>query len=109
MKTAAVLLTGLLGGLLALTGCNNPAKPDPAAGTAQGEILPGSVSDAMLPLDTVKSQAPLAPGSEGGAAGLTRPPANASAKSIGKSARSAIATPPDAADLPAPVPAAETL
>ena len=54
MKTAAVLLTGLLGGLLALTGCNNTAKPDPAAGTAQGEILPGSVSDAMLPLDTVK-------------------------------------------------------
>lgn len=31
------------------------------AGTAEGEILPGSASDAMLPLDTVRSQAPLAP------------------------------------------------
>ena len=30
-------------------------------GAAGGEILPGSTSDAMLPLDTVRSQAPLAP------------------------------------------------
>mgnify|MGYP000322985689 CR=1 FL=1 len=41
-------------------------------GTAQGEVLPGSASDAMLPLDTVKSQAPLAPKSEGGEAGDTK-------------------------------------
>ena len=37
------------------------AKKDEGAGTAAGEILPGSASDAMLPLDTVRSQAPLAP------------------------------------------------
>ncbi len=30
-------------------------------GTVSGEILPGSVSDAMLPYDSVKSKAPLAP------------------------------------------------
>lgn len=53
--------------LLALTvllaACGG-AKKDEGAGTAAGEILPGSVSDAMLPLDTVRSQAPLAPKAE---------------------------------------------
>ena len=28
---------------------------------AGGEVLPGSISDAMLPVDTVRSQPPLAP------------------------------------------------
>ena len=56
-------------GLLALTGCKGDTKKDAGAGTAQGEVLPGSASDAMLPLDTVKSQAPLAPKSEGGEVG----------------------------------------
>ena len=55
--------------LLALAGCKGDTKKDAGAGTAQGEVLPGSASDAMLPLDTVKSQAPLAPKSEGGEAG----------------------------------------
>ena len=50
--------------LLALSACK--AEPNKAVGgTAQGEVLPGSASDAMLPLDTLKSQAPLAPKSEG--------------------------------------------
>jgi hypothetical protein len=47
---------------LALTACKGK-KPDEAR-TAQGEILPGSASDAMLPLDTVRSQPPLAPPEE---------------------------------------------
>lgn len=50
---------------LALAACQSEPKKE-TGGTAQGEILPGSTSDAMLPLDTVKSQAPLAPKSEGG-------------------------------------------
>jgi hypothetical protein len=45
---------------LALTACG-AEKKDEGAGTAAGEILPGSASDAMLPLDTVRSQAPFAP------------------------------------------------
>ena len=50
--------------LLTLTACQ--AEPNKTAGgTAQGEVLPGAASDAMLPLDTLKSQAPLAPKSEG--------------------------------------------
>ena len=45
---------------LALTACGADKK-DQGAGKAAGEILPASASDAMLPLDTVRSQAPLAP------------------------------------------------
>jgi hypothetical protein len=44
----------------ALPGCKRENKTQEAR-TAQGEILPGSASDAMLPLDTVRSQPPLAP------------------------------------------------
>jgi hypothetical protein len=53
---------------LALTACGGNAKKE-TGGKADGEILPASVSDAMLPRDTVRSQAPLAPkaqSSEGG-------------------------------------------
>ncbi len=68
--------------LIALAGCKGDAKKDAGAGTAQGEVLPGSASDAMLPLDTVKSQAPLAPKSEGGEGGNAKgaKPAKASGK-----------------------------
>lgn len=45
---------------LVLAACQGEKKPAEAS-TAQGEILQGSASDAMLPLDTVRSQAPLAP------------------------------------------------
>ena len=65
MKSGLILAAALL----ALAGCKGEPKKDAGAGTAQGEVLPGSASDAMLPLDTVKSQAPLAPKSEGGEAG----------------------------------------
>jgi hypothetical protein len=45
---------------LVLAACQGEKEPAEAS-TAQGEILQGSASDAMLPLDTVRSQAPLAP------------------------------------------------
>ena len=45
---------------LALGACNQTA-PKQTGGTAGGEVLPGSASDAMLPLDTLRSQPPLAP------------------------------------------------
>ncbi len=44
--------------VLALAGCNREPEQQ---GTAAGEILPGSASDAMIPYDTVRSQPPLAP------------------------------------------------
>lgn len=46
--------------LLALGACKGGQKQQ-GAGNAQRQILPGSASDAMLPVDTVRSQAPLAP------------------------------------------------
>ncbi len=45
---------------LALGACDKPAE-NATGGTAGGEILPGSTSDAMLPLDSLRSQPPLAP------------------------------------------------
>lgn len=48
--------------VFALTACQG--EPSSAGKTAGGEILPGSASDAMLPLDTVRSQPPLAPRTE---------------------------------------------
>lgn len=54
MRICASLALGLM-----LTACQSENKADTAK--AGGEVLPGSVSDAMLPLDTVRSQPPLAP------------------------------------------------
>lgn len=50
--------------LVALPGCSGEKK-QPVKGMAAGEVLQGSVSDAMLPIDQVRSQAPLAPRTEG--------------------------------------------
>lgn len=49
---------------LTLSACGSSARKDAGSGKAEGEVLPGSASDAMLPYDTVKSQAPLAPKTE---------------------------------------------
>ncbi|WP_211277354.1 hypothetical protein [Erythrobacter donghaensis] len=47
---------------LALAACGDEAAPAAKqGGAASGEVLDGSISDAMIPLDQVTSQAPLAP------------------------------------------------
>ena len=47
---------------LMLAACDDqPAGPAEQGGEASGEVLAGSISDAMIPLDQVESQAPLAP------------------------------------------------
>lgn len=46
---------------LLLSGCGSDERKAGPAPSAGGEILGQSVSDAMLPLDRVRSQAPLAP------------------------------------------------
>ncbi len=51
---------------LAITACGS-GKKEEGAGRAEGQILPASASDAMIPLDTVRSQAPLAPKASSGA------------------------------------------
>lgn len=45
--------------LLALGGCQKEEPKQTAA--ASGQILPGSISDAMVPEDRLTSQPPLAP------------------------------------------------
>ncbi len=47
--------------IMPLAGCGSEQKAADDKAQASGQILPGSASDAMLPLDTVKSQPPLAP------------------------------------------------
>lgn len=53
--------------LLLLGGCGKSSAPQ-AGPTASGEILPGSVSDAMLDTDRSQAQAPLAPAAHSAAA-----------------------------------------
>jgi hypothetical protein len=69
--TSRLLLPALC---LTLAACGSDSKA-PVAADAGGEVLEGSISDAMLPLDTVRSQAPLAP----------RPTESASGKSAAAS------------------------
>lgn len=79
---------------LALAACGS-GKKDEGAGKAAGEILPASASDAMIPLDTVRSQAPLAP----------RPEGDGKAKAADPAATDAAETPAVEAPAAAPEPA----
>ena len=62
--TAIVRFALMLAVPLALTACGGDKKAKDQR-TATGEILPGSISDAMLPYDKVRSQPPLAPKESG--------------------------------------------
>lgn len=58
MKRAAFLVALPL----ILAACEQQAEaPAQQGGAASGEVLAGSISDAMIPLDQLSSQAPLAP------------------------------------------------
>ena len=48
--------------LLILAACDKNAPVETEA-DAVGQVLPGTISDEMLPLDTVRSQAPVLPAS----------------------------------------------
>ena len=52
------LITSLLP-LALLAACQDDAAPAEGEGDVSGEVLEGTISDAMLPLDTVRSQPPL--------------------------------------------------
>lgn len=90
--------------ILALAACGGTEKKEKDQRTAAGEILPGSVSDSMLPYDTVRSQPPLAPPS---AAGKGSPKSDTAAEP--DAAASTAADPAaDAPAAPADAPAAPT-
>ena len=88
IKAPTLFAAVVLVAVLSLSACHG-SQPDKQV-QAQGEILPGSVSDTMLPLDTVTSQPPLAPRAEKG-------PASAASDSPDVAAAGADAAPADAA------------
>ncbi len=47
--------------LLAAACTDDPSAPAESGGEAAGEVLGGDISDAMIPLEQLTSQAPLAP------------------------------------------------
>ena len=98
-KTLALILVPVL----ALTGCGSAEKKDKDQRTAAGEILPGSISDAMLPYDTVRSQPPLAPpeAAKGGPKGASAAKPDATASDAADAAAEAPAAPAEAPDPPA--------
>lgn len=53
-----IRLAAALAPLVLLAACNGTEDKGPERKTAAGEVLGGSISDAMLPLDTVQSQSP---------------------------------------------------
>lgn len=55
MKRIGVILPSVL----ALAACGGDPAPSANGGAASGEVLEGSITDAMLPLDTVQSHSPL--------------------------------------------------
>ena len=57
MKRALILALTLLAAACG----DEAAAPAEQGGEASGEVLAGSVSDKMIPLDQLKSEAPLAP------------------------------------------------
>jgi hypothetical protein len=92
---------------LALVACKGGKKPDEAR-TAQGEVLPGSASDAMLPLDTVRSQPPLAPPEDtSGKGGKSAPAKGAAAADEADADQTEAAGASHAAPAPAPSIAAD--
>lgn len=80
MQLRAITVLAVLP-LALLAGCKDKPATGNDARAATGEVLPGSVSDAMLPVDTVRSQPPLA-GPEAGGTSASKtaatPVANAS-------------------------------
>ena len=73
-RTVAAI--GPLAAVLLLAGCGDEQQPIEAddGRSATGEVLEGTISDAMIATDTLRSQAPLAEIAESGdaAAGTTR-------------------------------------
>ncbi|PKB14735.1 hypothetical protein B0I00_2333 [Novosphingobium kunmingense] len=90
--------------VLALSGCGKSERE--AGGKAEGEVLPGSVSDAMLPYDQVKSQPPLAPAT-GTARTKGQDPSASSRDDSPAAAASEAAPSPSASASPTPAATAE--
>jgi len=101
----ALRLTCLIALPLALAACGKDKEPDTKA-EAAGEILPGSIDDAMLPMDTVRSQPPLAPRTDPAAkAGATEAGAEDEAEASDEAGTAAEGDPAPTVSVPAATPA----
>lgn len=59
-QTVQRVLPGVVALALLAGGCDDtPAPADSQGAGAEGEVLEGTISDAMLPLDRVRTQAPV--------------------------------------------------
>jgi hypothetical protein len=88
--------------LALLAACDNAAiaPDDDAARAASGEVLEGSISDDMLPLEDLTSQPPIAPPLPGETVEI---PASGAAAPAVPASRPAEAAAAEAAEAPAPV------
>jgi hypothetical protein len=88
--------------VLVLAACDSsdPAQTAPGGARAEGEVLGGTISDEMIPLDQLRSQSPpLRPEPTGGATGTARTPA-ASEAADGDAAEEPAEETPEPADEP---------
>jgi len=60
-KSALVAPILVSGALLALAACDTGKKPDAAATAAGGDVVEGTISDAMIDLDRSTATAPIVP------------------------------------------------
>lgn len=111
--TSVIWRPALLATMLAfaLTACGSE-KADPNAKAAGGEILPGTISDAMINLDTSTATPPLAPtrGKKSDASGEDEPASSdasaaAEEQAEAPTAKSSPAAKPSVAKTAAPKPA----
>ena len=97
-------LSGPCALMAGLAGCGETAPPAQPAerGTAAGQVLGGTVSDAMIPLDTVRSVSPVDPTAAAAAA-------REGAQDGGAASAPAVSAeePVDSEDTPAPADTAE--
>ena len=101
----------VLSPLLLLAGCGKPSAPQ-AGPTASGEVLPGTVSDAMLDTDRSLAEAPLAPvaasasskAGTGAAATASDPAADASSGTADSAQPAEALAAPAPASVPSPKP-----
>jgi hypothetical protein len=89
----------------ALAGCQEKKQTPSSNATAMGEVLGGSASDAMLPVDTVRSKPPLAPMVE--ASGSKPDKTHGRGKPIPNNETVPQLVPEIPADVPTPAPPAQ--
>ena len=104
MKAYSALSLAMVAAL-ALSACGKGKTPDHAV--AGGELLPRSVSDDMLPYDTVRSQPPLSNPDAGKTSSKTRAEATAGPDDNEDVVTGNEAPPPEPAEAPAAAPAGQ--